>query len=211
MKKHLLLLFSLFSKIIFAYECPPNKQISIDLFNNYDVIFLGKIDSVASPSDRTYSTVYFLINELYKGTAKEYQEVNYDCSSSSMMSFSKGEEWLIYANYKKFNLLTVTLCSHSRKYFTNNYQDYYQIEAQRTFDEEKIFLKTTLRTHTFIKNNELLQEQGGELLNRNKQPSGIVKLLLLLISLITVVIIFFITKKKKTKRNSQPATHPTKY
>jgi hypothetical protein len=151
MKKNILLLFFLISKITFACECPPIQPISEALFKNYDVIFEGKVDSVSTCKTQGTSAAYFSINELYKGEVEQHFKIEFDCASPCMMSFSKADEWLIYSTYKRFDLMVVSLCSHSRKLFADASQDYYQLSAQRRFEEEKQFLKTTLGTHSFAK------------------------------------------------------------
>lgn len=198
MKKYIPFLFFLLSEMTFACECPAIKPISNDSFKNYDVIFTGRVDSVSACLTDGNSTAYFFINELYKGAVQQHQKVDFDCSSECMMSFSKDEEWIIYATYQRFDLMTVKLCGHSRKLFTDVSQDYYQMAAQRTFEEEKQFLKTTLGTHSFIQNNEQSQQQD-DAKSRNEQPSGINKLWLLLISFATMAIVYFVTKNKNKK------------
>ncbi len=138
---------------------------------------------------------YFTINELYKGTVQQNVEINFDCSSSCMMSFSKDEEWLIYANFQKFDVINVILCGHSRKFFSNTAQDFYQVASQRTFDQEKQFLKTTLGVLHFAQTNEGNNQQTDIIL-RNEQPSGINKLGLLLISFAVMAIVYFVTRNK---------------
>src|ERR1700739_2515548 len=115
MKKNIFILFLLFSKIIIACECPELKPVSKELIEKYDVVFFGKVDSVGSCSTQGQSFVYFSVNELYKGTTQQQVKIEFDCSSACLMSFAKDEQWLMYTTYKKFDFLTVNLCSHSRK------------------------------------------------------------------------------------------------
>ena len=198
MKKRITFLFFLLSKTIFACECPSINPISKDLFKSYDVIFSGKIDSVSACPDDGKSRAYFFIDELYKGNVLQHVEVNFDCSSECLMSFSKEEKWLMYATYQRFDMLVVSLCSHSRKSFYEASQDYYQMAAQRTFEEEKQFLKSSLGLHPFLPNNELSQQQK-DFGSRNKQPSGGSIVFLLLISCAVMAIIYIILKNKNKK------------
>ena len=196
MKKNILLFCLLFSKLSFSCQCPTLPPISIDLCKNYDVIFYGKVDSVsACPSDGI-SSAYFTINELYKGATEQHVKVDFDCSSECLMNFSKNDEWIMYASYQRFNLMTVNICGHSRKFFNDGTQDIYQLAAQRTFEQEKQFLQTAIGIQPFIKNNEL-NEQQTEMRPHNDQPSAINKLWLLLISFTAVVIIYYVSRKKK--------------
>lgn len=195
MKKNILFLFLLFSKIIVACECPSIKAVSKEVCSNYDVVFSGKVDSISVCAVQGTASVYFTINELFKGAVQQHVKIKFDCSSSCMMSFSENEEWLIYASYQQFDVLNVILCGHSRKFFNDASQDYYQVQAQRTFDQEKQFLKLTLGTHQYSQTDEMNQQQKGSSLY-NEQPSGIYKLGLLLISFATMAIVYFVTRNK---------------
>jgi hypothetical protein len=182
--------------ITFSCECKTLQPISKDLCGNYNVIFYGKVDSVGACRPDGASTVYFSIIDLYKGSVKEHVKVDFDCASSCLMSFSKGDEWLMYTSFQRFDLLTVKLCDHSRKLFPDETQDIYQLAAHRTFEEEKSFLKTTLGLQKFVEDNELneLHEQMGA---RNEQPSDRNKLLLLLTSFVVMGIVYYVSRKKK--------------
>ena len=198
MKKNILFLFLLFSKIIIACECPPVKPVSNEIFYNYDVIFSGKIDSVSLCGVQGIAKVYFTISNLYKGSVQQKVKVNFDCLSSCMMSFSKDEEWLMYLTYSRFDIMTVKLCGHSRKFFIDASQDYYQIAAQRTFEQEKEFLRTTLGIQPFAQMDGR-DQQLEDFKSSNEQPSGIYKLGLLFISFTAMAIVYFVTRNKKKK------------
>ncbi len=162
----------------------------------YNVIFYGKVDSVSSCDTKGMSTAFFTIKELYKGSVSQNIKVNFDCSSDCLMSFEKGEEWIIYGTYQKFDLLTVKLFEHSRKHFKDEKDDFYFPDANRTFDEEKQFLKNELGIQPFIIQNDL-NEQQKIFKPHNDQPSDWAKLWLLLTSLVTMAIILYFTRKKK--------------
>lgn len=181
---------------LFACECKTLQPISKELCKNYDVIFYGKVDSVGVCRLDGSATAYFTIQELYKGSVEEHVKVDFDCTSSCLMSFSKDDEWLMYNTFHKFNLLTVNICNHSRKLFKDDTQDVYQLAAHRTFEEEKSFLKELLGIQKFAENNDLneLQEQMGA---RNMQPSAMGKLWLLLISFSVMALVYYVTRKKK--------------
>lgn len=195
MKNNILFVFFLFSKILFACECPNLQPISKELCNNYNVIFWGKVDSVASGNKIEMSKAYFTISKLYKGSVLQHIKVNFNGSSACMMGFSKNEEWLMYCTFQRFDELTVNICGHSRKFFNDAAKDFYQVAAQRTFEEEKEFLQTTLAIQPYAQNNELDQQQT-DLKPHNDQPSGMNKLLLLLISFIAMLIVYFVTRNK---------------
>ena len=141
------------------------------------------------------SHVYFTIQELYKGNVEQEVDVNFDALTSCMMSFSEGEKWLIYANFQRFDDLEVSICGHSRKSFKNTEQDYYQLTAGRTFEEERLFLKELLSVQSFKIPTEIINLQNNYR-PHNIQPSAINKLWLLSISFLVMIIVFFVTKKK---------------
>jgi len=195
MKGIFFILITFFFKALAGCECLPVQPITEVTCKNYNVIFYGRVDSVTNSSEKGFNTAHFTIAELYKGNVQQQVKINFDNSSSCLMSFSKNEEWLIYAVYKNFNFLTVSICGHSRKFFKEISNDFYQLNAQRTFPEEKKFLKTTLNIHPFSTVNEL-NKQREQFKPHNIQPEPMNKLWLLFISLLTMAIIFFVTRKK---------------
>jgi len=198
MKAKIVFVLLLLSKLSFACQCPPLSPISKDLCEKYEVIFYGKVDSVSPCGTNGISTAHFTIIELYKGGVEQFVNVDFDCSSSCMMSFAKGDEWIIYSIFQRFDLLTVNLCGHSRKFFHDAAQDVNQITSERTFEQEKQFLNKALGIQSFIKKNELNQQQN-ELAHENTQPSAISKLLLLLASALVMGIVYYISRNKKKK------------
>jgi hypothetical protein len=194
MKKILTILFCFVAVYIKACECPPIEPINKVLADKYDVIFYGKVDSIVPCGTKGIGTAYFSIINLYKGHAEQHISVDYDCTSSCMMSFSKNEEWIIYAVYQRFDLLTVDLCSHSRKRNSANETDHYQVSSGRSFEEENNFLKKILGLQVFSSHNELNDKQK-DFKPHNDQPSALNKLALLIVSLLVMMIIYIISKK----------------
>ncbi len=180
------------SATAFSCQCPSLTPITKDACANYNVIFSGFVDSVSACDDKEGSIAYFTIDEAYKGNVAQQVQVLFDCASSCLMSFAHGDNWIIYANYKKFDVLEVSLCEHSRKLFADVSQDIYMIAAQKTFAEEKEFLKNTLGTIPF-------KESSQQVTGRNEQPSGINKLILLAISFSAMALVYFIIKRKNVK------------
>jgi hypothetical protein len=183
MKKICFIILLIFSKVVVACECPS--------------IVYGAVDSVSECKEGK-SIAYFTIEELYKGSVVQTLKVDFDCSSSCLMSFEKGDKWLIYATYKRFDELVVSLCSHSRKYFMDAAQDFYTVSAQHTFEEDKQFLKETFGIQSFSKMDEQVPD-AIKSAARNEQPSGINKLILLAISFIVMAIVYYVTRKKNGK------------
>lgn len=195
MRKNLISFFIFISVYGFACECPPLTPVSKIVCEGYDIAFYGKVDSVSSCDAKGIATVYFSIKELYKGNASEHIKLNFECSSEFLMSFASGEEWIIYSKYEKFDLLKIAFCEHSRKFFKDDAQDIYMIGAQRTFEEEKEFLKATFGLHSFVENNALNKQQD-QVGPHNEQPSNRGKLTLLLVSLLVMGIVYYFTRKK---------------
>ncbi|HSH66789.1 MAG TPA: hypothetical protein VLB84_13585 [Bacteroidia bacterium] len=179
MERYLLFILFFWLKGGIACECPPVKPISHELTKAYDVIFSGTVDSVSvCPSDGI-SSAYFTIYELYKGNVKQHQAVQFDCISSCMMSFEKNDSWIIYATYQRFDVVSVKLCSPSRKQFQSTEQDFYLATAKRSFDEERDFLRTDLGIQSFVTDEDWNKNQK-EFRPHNEQPSGMNKIFLLL-------------------------------
>jgi hypothetical protein len=189
------LIFASFGRL-FACECPPLAPITKELCKDYNVIFLGKVDSIAPCDTKGNAIAFFTITELYKGNSERTIKINFDCSSECLMSFAKNEDWLVYAKYEKFDRLRVQLCEHSRKKYPDNSQDIYMTGAHRSFGEEKEFLKETFGIQAFLQVNDLNRQQQ-EMGPRNEQPSASGKVLLLLISLLVMGLVWFFTRKKK--------------
>ncbi len=199
MKKNLLLFLLLFSKLSFSCQCPPLQPISKKICTDYNVIFFGKVDSVSVCGKDGISTAYFTINELYKGAVEQHVKIDFDCASDCMMNFSKGDEWLIYSTYQRFDLMAVNICEYSRKLFSDATQDIYQIASHRTFEQEKQFLKYTFGVQSFTKNNDRNKKQNN-LRPHNDQPSAMNKLWLLFVSFTVMGIVYYIAKKKKNDK-----------
>jgi hypothetical protein len=198
MKKYLLFILILQSAWLMACECPSIKPISKELADHYEVIFIGKVDSVSAAPSNGISNAYFTIEELYKGHTGKQVSINFDGVTSCMMSFAKNDVWIIYANYERFDVISANLCSHSRRKANATEQDFYATAAQRGFDQEHEFLKTTLGVQPFIE-KETWNKDQQELKPRNEQPSAMNKMMLLFISFAVMILIYILTRKKRRK------------
>jgi hypothetical protein len=197
MKKYLFFILLLRSVVLMACECPPLAPISKELASDYDIVFMGKVDSVSAAANGI-SSAYFTVEEFYKGHAGKHIIVDFDAVSACMMSFAKNEHWIIYATYQRFDVISVKLCSHSRKQVNASEQDFYATAAQRTFEQESEFLKTAFGVQPFIEKEAWNKEQQ-DLKPRNEQPSGMSKMVLVLISFGAMILIYILTRKKKRK------------
>jgi hypothetical protein len=198
MKKLLFLFLSLFiNNFAIACKCPEIQPITKAFCNNYDIIFYGQIDSITKSKDSNLNVAHFKVITLFKGKLTSNVKINYDAVSSCMMSLAPQEHWLIYAYYEKYDFLTISICQHSRKRFSEESLDYFQINAKRTFDEEKRFLIDSLGVQSFIEDNNRQEIQQNQISQRNIQPKPMNKLFLLLISLASMGIIFYLIRKNK--------------
>lgn len=179
-----------------ACDCPPLSPLNASTYDRYSVIFSGKVDSVSNCSTKGFSKAFFTISDLFKGNSLQHVAVEFDCSSSCMMSFSKGDQWLIYAIYERFDELSVNLCGHSRKQAAAGESDVYAATTGRSFDQEYQQLDHDLGKQAFLKENPL-NDQQRELKPHNDQPSDVGKIVLLGISLIVMSGIIYYSRKRK--------------
>jgi len=194
MKKIVFLFFILLSNQVFACDCPPLETFSKELSKKYDVIFYGTVDSIIPCRTEGIGTAYFTISSLYKGHSEQHVSVDFDCTSDCMMSFAKGDEWIIYGIYQRFDLITVNFCSPSRKKENNKNAAAGTVATGQTFEEENAALKAMLGIQPYGKHNEL-NDMQKEMAPHNEQPSAMGKVWLLLISLGATLIVYFISRK----------------
>lgn len=193
MKKNLAIVFCFLFIYSQACECPPLDPLSKKSIENYDVIFHGTVDSIIPCSNTGIGTVFFTIIDLYKGAAERYVSIDYDCTSACMMSFSQNEEWIIYSTYQRFDLITVSLCSHTRKKIPDGSPDFYQISSGRSFAMENDFLKNALGIQPYSTHNEMNDRQK-QFQPRNEQPNAMNKFWLLLVSALVMILIYIVSK-----------------
>src|ERR1041385_573339 len=187
--------FFLFPFSSFSCECPPLTELNADALNKYNAVFYGKVDSVSACAATGLATAYFSITELYKGDLPANVKVDFDCSTECMMSFTNGEQWLVYANSQHYGSLRAEICSHSRKFFSDPQQDIYLMSTKRSFEDEKALLVKLLGIHVPASTDGKINSQ--ELQHKNEQPDAMSKLWLLGISFLVMVIIYFVSRKMK--------------
>jgi hypothetical protein len=195
MKYTLTIFYSLFSFFSFSCECPPLASINKTSVDPYNVIFYGKVDSIAPCGTGGLATAYFSIKELYKGDVPANIKVDFDCSTECMMSITKGDEWLIYANSKQYGSVRVEFCSHSRKFFSKQEEDIYFLSSQRTFNDEIKLLNKLLGVHTPVSTEG--RNDNTDLQHKNDQPSGMNKIWLLAVSFVVMMIVLVVSQKMK--------------
>lgn len=186
----LLVCFGCFSVPAIACDCPPPEKIDlIKVRQPRNLVFLGTVIKTDS-CKHGVNLVYFKVKKLFNGKSDSTVAVQYDCSSDCMMSFTAGDEWLIYAEYFEYGKTEVKFCSRSRKRFSTPAEDVYWVTSQMTFDDELNFLeeKIGLQTISKPKDDELKRDIGVV-----EDP---MKALFLLISSLTgMILIYWFVKR----------------
>jgi hypothetical protein len=198
MRNFLTLLLICIGSFSFACQCPVLAPLNKATAESYDVVFYGHVDSVSPCNTQGLSTAWFTIDELYRGSATKKVGVDFECNSSCMMSFAKGDVWLMYTSYIRFDLLKAEMCGHSRQFFKDRSQDIYFINSQRSFEDERSVLTKMLGLQKFAVVNEL-NEQPEEMKPTNIQPSAMGKLWLLLVSLAAMIVVYYFSNRRKKK------------
>jgi hypothetical protein len=198
LKKHFILfLLFLFSSSfpLFSCECPPLSPVNKEALLPYNVIFYGQVDSVSPCDTKGIAGAWFTIQELYKGDVPQHIKVDFECSSACMMSFAKGDQWLIFGKFVRFGVLKAEFCEHSRKLFKDASQDIYVSASQGSFSDERELLKTLLGLQEV--NSPGGKNTGPGLAPHNDQPSPMNKLWLLLVSFAVMLIVYIVSKRMK--------------
>lgn len=188
--KYCFLFVLLYGTCAFACSCAePNGVATKANTDKYDVVFLGNVDSVAVCQGK--SIAYMQVGELFKGTFARQIPVYFDCSSSCQLSFSKGETWLVYADFFKYGKLETRFCSRSRKFFEREEEDYYKTNNQMRFREELDFLRAHFSGPTTAGNTAEVLDTGRELI----KPKGTRLISILLFSLLGFGVIYYLLKR----------------
>lgn len=156
----------------------------------YDLIFLGRVDSVSACSGD--ARVWFSVTVVYKGGALKRMPLYYDCKSDCKLNFLKGQEWLIYSDYERYGEAKVDVCSRSRRRVDNVVLDMYLQTSGQTFDEEKSFVEKMYGKHEPMEARNDLQPIPDR---HNDIPSRWQELGMLFGSLGGLLLIYFLTKR----------------
>ena len=167
-----------------ACNCPPT-ELSLKECAKYEIIFKGTIISVKN-CDQKFGEAIFEVEELYKGNVTKQFKVLFDCKVECAQTFSPGEEWLIYTNYKQIDNAKMDWCSRSRKYFKVEQLDFYKVNYGVDYYDEEKFLSDNLGLHRFLKETNT-QEQ-----NRNIRPDSTQILFILLASIAAMVLFYWL-------------------
>jgi hypothetical protein len=176
----------IFEFSVSACTCPPT-SLSLEECAKYEIIFRGRIKSVADCGERIGEAV-FEVDELYKGNAEKNFKVLFECEGECARKFQVGEEWIIYSLYKQIDNAKMDWCSRSRKAFRNNNEDYYLMNYGNDYDDEVKFLREKLGVHRLL---ETKQKSDG----RNLRPDSTQLIVILLISIAAIVVFYFLFNK----------------
>lgn len=162
-----------------ACQCPV---VPLDraLTTTYQLIFYGKVVGVNACGDRPGEAI-FEIRELYQGNSTPTFTIVYDCKDPCYLPFQKGDEWLIYTNYRQMGNGRMDWCSRSRKMMSVPKEDFYTVNYGTTFDDDIRFLRDSLGIH---------RTASAELIDagpRNEHPDLKASALMLLLSLAGMV------------------------
>ncbi len=186
--RKLLLIFILLSENIFACDCPPLAKPDSSVFAKYDAIFRGRI--IARSPDKAETFVIFKVIDVFKGVVGEEIELLDDRSSDCALNFDAGQEWIIYADYRKFGKLGADMCSHSRMMPANDTPDVYAVSHHMSYGREITVLEQALGKRDFYKKEENPLEKRDLI-----KPSGWGMILLVIISVAALAIIYFLVNK----------------
>ena len=157
--------------------------------NSNELIFRGKTVRVDKGSD--YDKVLFRINTLFKGVASEELTVYFDNKNACALKFNVGEDWLIYANYKRAKPV-VAYCSRSRKNVinTNKNIDLMYIKSDITVDDETDKLTEICGLKAFTQ-----PVSENENAHDNTIPTGMQQILMIVLSAVGFAGIYFILNR----------------
>jgi hypothetical protein len=165
-----------------------SQQVNAASAAKYDFIFTGKVTAVSSCDGKAIVT--FFVDTLFKGSSFAEATLEFDCSTDCQMSFSKNEQWIIYAEYVNYGEANVKFCSLSRKRLGAGIADYYAVAHGMTFEAEKEFLRKNFGVQS-INVPDKQDDQHHELV----RPDFRQMMWYFVAGLVVLVIIYFIVKK----------------
>ncbi len=111
------LLFTLLSwfsaSSAYSCSCGAVGQLSLEEYNNLDVLFIGTISDVMDTSGRRMAV--FQVDTSIKGDTNKVKYIFTNrWSASCGLYFKPGQKWIIYANIYSQGILEASYCSRSR-------------------------------------------------------------------------------------------------
>jgi|ERR1700757_458857 len=197
MRPLLTLLFALLFQAAFTQTNCNCSEKEIEFSGGYvnanQLIFRGKTVSTSKGTD--YDKVTFSVSKLFKGVAAKQVDVYFDAKNPCVLKFNTGEDWLIYANYKRGKPL-LAYCSRSRKNVinTNKNIDLMYVKSDITIDDETDKLTELCGLKAFT--GPISENEDG---HSNIIPTGSQRILLIIFSVIGFALIYFVLNKVMKK------------
>jgi hypothetical protein len=170
-----------------ACECPP-AELSAKETDRYTIIFKGMVSEVKECGDRPGEAT-FEVDELYKGEIPARFVIQFDCDGPCAKGFSAGDEWIIYTRYLQVSVARMDWCSHSRKYFRNEKEDYYAVNFGVGYFEEADFLRKSLGLHRTLSDRPTVDA------GRNLRPDTGQSVIILLTSIAAIVLFYWLFRR----------------
>ncbi|MFM7021794.1 MAG: hypothetical protein ACKOXB_02365 [Flavobacteriales bacterium] len=191
--KHLRILFFILLAGIFnaeACECPELHPLTLADCGRYEVIFEGRIDSIAPGNDDNDTIAYFTINKLFKGNFLTIVPLHFDGEADCPLYFQKGETWIIYAEKNNAQEARVEFCSRTRKMPAAGEDDMFLYNSVYTYNKELQMLAE------FFPDGEKASE-GGLQPRKYEKVDPVMIPLLMGISLAFIIVGLYFFRKKK--------------
>lgn len=207
MKLHIaIFLFSYWLSIFNTLACncdgtlPP---ISFEQTESYDVIVVGKVDSVKS-APNNLNVAFLSGHSLYKGLVTQQFQVYFANKTSCLIPFLEHEHWLIYAHKDSIDnsKLLVDYCGRTRKWVKSNTNDEYIITSGMTYMEELSFLEKNYPKSDFLTSEQLENIQTNNKIvitadRRLEQATSSQKVLFVIISIVVFAFIYLLLRRIK--------------
>ena len=189
---YILIVFLIFQSGFAQDNCNCNEKeivFSEKYINANQLIFRGKTINVAKGTD--FDKVTFQVTNLFKGIASKEIAIYFDNKNVCALKFNVGEDWLIYANYKRAKPVVV-YCSRSRKNIinTNKNIDLMYIKSDITVDDETNKLTELCGLKTFT--NPISENENA---HNNTIPTGLQQILMIVLSALGFAGIYFLLNK----------------
>lgn len=189
MKKIIIIFLILFCFSIKTNACQcPLTQLSKAECSKYELIFRGKVISVATCKDKP-GVALFEIDDLYKGNLPKQFQMLFTCDDPCSSEFKVGEEWIIYTSFKQINNGLMDWCSRSRRFIKNEKEDFYAATYGNSYNDEVKFLQDSLGLH------RLMKEQPVNMQHRNQLPTNNQSILILISSILAIFLFYFLFNK----------------
>ncbi len=171
-----------------ACGCPELHPLTLADCGRYEVIFEGRIDSVAKCDDEK-SLAFFSIETQFKGDFITIVPVYFECGTSCEMDFQKGDTWIIYGEKNNAQEVVANFCSRTRKRTAEGQSDNYIFNSVHTYNEELNLLNEFFEPGE--KHNEGIEPRKYEKVDPSLIP------IFLLVSIIFMAVGMYLFRRKK--------------